>query len=216
MKTYTAYLTYDELMLLDGKVRDDVQKVVDTAKSEHSFGLDDVANEILENALKAGELRWGSINISSCKCCDKKSGYTRYSRSSRWHRKGDINYDKPIRYSGVLINPGVIVVEGLPGICWDCWKKTYLPKIVNYIHDNNLPIQTNDNDIAPTRWKKDVVRECANCGTKSLTSTWGRSHTIFGNGTYPSTCPHCDAFNSGMPTKEFKMVEVAQSNDKNT
>lgn len=209
MKTYEVYLTYDELTLLDGKVNDKAQKVIDTAKSEHSFGLDDTANEILQKALKAGELRWGSVNISRCTCCDSKpSGYAKYTRTSRYHKKGSPNYDRPFRYSGVLINPGVFIVEGLPGICYDCWKNTYLPLIVRFIHDNNLPIQTNDPEIAPTRWKKDVIRECAKCGKKAPTSKWGRSRTIFGNGTYPSTCPHCEAFNSSVITDQYNMVEV--------
>ena len=209
MKTYSVDLTYNELLLLDGKVSDEVQEVIKTAKAEQEFGLDDTSNEILRKALKDGELRWGYISISRCTCCkDKPSGYAKYPRSGRYHRKGDTNYDKPYRYSGVLINPGFVVMTGLPGICSECWSKTYQPKIINYIIENNLPIQICDNDIAKTRWKKDVVRECAKCGKKALTSKWGKSRTLFGDGFYPSNCPHCDAYNSSIITNEFVMVEV--------
>mgnify|MGYP001019016417 CR=1 FL=1 len=39
-KTYDVDLTYNEIILLDGKVNDKAQKIINTAKMEKGFGFD--------------------------------------------------------------------------------------------------------------------------------------------------------------------------------
>ena len=194
MKTYAVKLTYDELKLLDGQVSDEAQKVIERAKAENGFGLDDKSNEIIADALKKGTLTWCSVTISECTCCkDKPRGYHKYTRDGKWHRKGDLNHDRPFRYYGVQPNAGFVILEGASGICTDCWKNVYLPKIGTYIVENNLPIQIQENNVVSSRYKKDPIRICGQCGERIRESEMGRTATLLGRGSYPSTCPKCGA-----------------------
>lgn len=70
-KLYTVKLTLDELMLIDGKSNEEVQKIIEQAKFENSFGLDDFSNEILRKAVENGKIEWSSCKISSCQFCEK-------------------------------------------------------------------------------------------------------------------------------------------------
>lgn len=213
MKKYCVYLTYDEIMFLDGKVGEKSQKVIEQAKKENSFGLDDFCNEVLRIAVERGELTWGTQKISCCEhCSDKPKGYYKYSRSSRYHRKGDIDYDHPYSYIGVKPFQGFVIFQGLPGVCVDCWKNKYLPKIVKYIVDNDLPVELQKNDIEETKWKKDKVRICCDCKQEMYESEMRRNPVWIGNGTYPSACPHCGT-ESGFgrtheTTDKFRMIRI--------
>lgn len=216
MKKYRVDLTYDELMLLDGKVSDEAQKVIENAKTENSFGLDDFCNEILRIAVERGELTCGTQKISKCEhCSGKPSGYYRYSRSSRYHRKGEIDYDHPFSYTGIKPFQGLIVFQGLPGVCVDCWRDKYLPKIVKYIIDNDLPVELQKNDIAESAWKKDKMLICYDCRKEMYESEMEQSPTIFGDGSYPADCPHCGAHGgfgrSHEITDKFRMIKIKTS-----
>lgn len=212
-KTYSVSLTYDELLLIDGQCNEKAQEIVDNAKLEFSFGLDPVCNEILGKSIKNGKLTWRYQEISSCKTCkDKPSGYYKYERSSRYHRKGDNNYDAPFKYSGIEPNGGIISFSGIPGICKDCWFKVYLPKLIDYIISNDLPIEIQKNDIAETKYKKDSAYICHKCGKKMYESEMVKSRTLIGDGYYPSKCPKCGAEsllfgNIHKLTDEFRMVK---------
>ena len=65
-KTYSVSLTYDELLLIDGKCGEKAQEIVEKAKLEFGFGLDPVCNEILAKSIKTGKLTWRYKEISSC------------------------------------------------------------------------------------------------------------------------------------------------------
>ena len=215
---YSVYLTHDELLLIDGKCNEKAQEVVEKAKTEYGFGLDPICNEILAKSIKTGKLTWRYTEISSCKTCDTKpSGYYKYARSSRYHRKGDCNYDAPFKYSGIEPNGGFISFSGMSGICRDCWFNVYLPKLVNFIIENDLPIEIQKNDIAETKYKKDDVRICYSCGEKMYESEMGRRTTLMGDGTYASKCPKCGAEsllfgNSHKITNEFTMRKITETN----
>ena len=212
-KKYSVSLTYDELLLIDGQCNENAQEIVEKAKLEFGFGLDPVCNEILAKSIKTGKLTWRYTEISSCETCkDKPRGYYEYSRSSRYHRKGDKNYDAPFKYSGIEPNGGFISVRGLSGICKDCWFNIYLPKLIEYIISNDLPIEIQTNDIKASKYKKDRVYICYKCGEKMYESEMGKSRTLIGDGYYPSKCPKCGAEsllfgNSHKLTDEFRMVK---------
>lgn len=219
-KEYSVSLTYEELLLIDGKCSEKSQSIVDQAKTEYGFGLDYICNEILAKSMKTGKLTWRYTEISSCKTCDTKPhGYYKYARSSRYHRKGDCNYNAPFKYSGIEPNGGFISFSGMSGICRECWYNVYLPKLVKYIIENDLPIEIQKNDIVETKYKKDDVRICFNCGEKMYESEMGRRSTLMGDGTYPSKCPKCGAEsllfgNSHKITDEFTMRKIAHTTEK--
>lgn len=212
-KTYSVSLTYDELLLIDGKCGEKAQEIVEKAKLEFGFGLDPVCNEILAKSIKIGKLTWRYKEISSCETCkDKPRDYYKYARSSRYHRKGDNNYDAPLKYSGIEPNGGFISIAGIPGICKDCWFNVYLPKLTDYIISHDLPIEIQKNDIVATKYKKDSVYICHKCGEKIYESEMGKARTLVGDGYYPSKCPKCGAEsllfgNSHKLTDEFRMVK---------
>ncbi len=213
-KRYSVNLRYDELILIDGKCSEDIQKVIDLAKEEHSYGLDPVSNTILAESMKSGKLTWRYIKIRCCKCCeDKPSGYYRYSRSSRYHRKGDLNYDSPFSYSGIEPNGGFVRIDGRSGICSDCWNNIFLPKLVKYIIENDLPIEIQKNDIAQTKYIKDEMYKCFNCECEIYASDMGKNRTLMGDGYYPSECPVCGAKSlpfgaSHKTTGKFRMLRI--------
>lgn len=212
-KLYRLALTYNEAILLDGKVSAEQQKVIDEAKTENKFGLDDFCNEVLRKALEVGKLSWGRKEISSCSHCeDKPRGYNTYARSGKYHSKGEKNLDAPLKYSGIDPFQGFIVLSGGSGVCADCWFKKYLPKLINYIVEHDLPIEIQKNSIGNTLYKRDPIRVCFKCGEEIRESEMGTSNTMIGDGKYPSTCPKCGAVStifggSHMATNKYVMIK---------
>lgn len=107
----------------------------------------------------------------------------------------------------------------MSGICRDCWFNVYLPKLVNFIIENDLPIEIQKNDIAETKYKKDDIRICYSCGEKMYESEMGRRTTLMGDGTYASKCPKCGAEsllfgNSHKITDEFTMRKITKIKEK--
>lgn len=205
---YKVNLSYDEIILLDGKCNKEAQKLVDKAKLENSFGLDPICNAILAQSIKSGKLTWTRVTISSCiVCAAKPAGYHTYDRNSRYHSKGSYNYDKPLRYSGIKPNQGSLIVENAPGLCIDCWFDIYLPKLIKHIIDNDLPIEIQKNNIAETKYIRDNIRICKDCGNKIQESKMGKEYSLFRRGdTYPATCPYCFS-EANTTTEEFVMIK---------
>lgn len=214
-KRYRVSLTLDELIALDGRCSAETQGIVDEAKKERAIGLDDFSNEVIAQALKSGLLQWCAVDISRCKYCEKRpGGYYPYRSGGRYHRKGDPNTSRPIRYGGVQTGDG-IRFNGLAGMCAECWREKYLPKIVRHILENDLPVEIQKNDIAPTRYKRDPERQCFKCGKTMYESEMSDSRTLMGDGYYKSTCPHCGAEStlfsaSHKKTGKFRMIPVEE------
>jgi len=218
MPALTAYAiraTYEELLLLDGKCSDEVQKIIDAAKTEHSIGFElPFMNEALRKAQETGKLEWAFPMIRHCSFCDKKRGYHKYPRSSRYHHKGQDNADKPLYYSGVRFNPGIVQIQGVGDICYECFKKLrVLERLIDYILDNDLRIEIQKNDFKPTRYIKDPVKICFQCEKEMRESQMGRVSTVMRDGTYPGKCPHCGAIQQWLGkqhkhTDKFVMVNV--------
>lgn len=194
-KTYSVDLTLKELELIDGKVSDKAQTIINKAKQENSYGFElPIMNEILRKSEEIGELKWRYKTIRKCKYCDKKYDYHKYARSSRYHSKGDKNYDKPICYRGIEFNQGFVTIQGHGDICCDCEKKyNVIHRLIDYIIDNDLKIQIQKNDYKPSKYLKDKVQICYECGKEMKKSEMGNIPTMMGDGYYKGICPHCRA-----------------------
>jgi hypothetical protein len=145
-KYYDIDLAYNEIILLDGKVNEKAQKVIDTAKLEQGFGFDNPAiNKALAESINSGKLTWRYKQISNCEYCVKKRDYYTYTRSSRNHYKGDKNYDSPKYYSGMKFNEGFVTMQGYGDMCTECFDK-YKKEMIDYIIENDLPIEIQKND----------------------------------------------------------------------
>ena len=218
MKTYDVSLTTDELLLIDGKVSKKAQEVIEKAKQEKSVGFDiDLLNEVIVASTKRGRLTWTFKQIRHCDFCDKKRKYAGYTRTTRWHTKGDPNYDRPIYYGGVAFNQGFITIKGRGDMCQSCFSKMeVLKKLIDYILDNDLKIEIQKNDYKDTRYKVDDLRICYQCKKEMYESEMGRRHALMGQGTYPSECPHCGAKSipfgrSHEVTTKHRMIKVEEN-----
>jgi len=215
-KLYKIKLLFSELQLIDGKVSEETQKVINKAKQENSYGFElPVMNEILRKSEEIGTLTWRYKSIQSCKYCDKKYDYYTYPRSGRYHRKGDKNYSKPKHYSGIAFNEGFVTIAGHGDMCSECASKyDVVHRLIDYILDNDLKIQIQKNDYKPTKYIKDEIRICYECGKEIQESKMGKLRAIMG-GSYPGKCPHCGAESlafgrSHKVTDKFVMTKVGE------
>lgn len=192
-KLYDTKLTLKELLLLDGKSSEDVQKIINIAKKENSFGLDDFSNEILRKSIENGKIEWSSCKISSCQFCDKKSGYHTFDRTSRYHRKGEKDYKRPFEYFGIRPFCGLIIFNGLSGVCSNCWFEKFIPKLYQYILDNDLKVELTKYKDFETKYYKDKSKICYNCNKLIYESEMGQERTFFNDGWFNSICPQCGA-----------------------
>ena len=211
---YKVELNFDELSLLDGAVSLDVQKVIDQAKREFSFGFTfPFMSRVLRESEEKGKLSWTFDKIRSCSLCDKKYTWQPYKRDTKYKRKGDLNIDKPLYYRGVDFNRGFIHFIGTGDICEDCFKEhDILKRLVDYILDHDLKVEIQKNNYRATKYIKDNILICFNCGKEMQESKMGKHRTLFGDGSYPSECPHC--FAESLPfgkthksTNKFVMIE---------
>lgn len=210
-KYYDVDLTYNEIILLDGKVNEKAQKIINTAKLEYGFGFDNSSiNKALAEAINLGKLTWRYKQISNCEYCGKKRDYYTYARDSRYHRKGEKNYDKSKYYAGIKFNEGFITMQGYGDMCVECFEK-YKKEMIDYIIENDLPIEIQKNDYRVTKYVKDPILICYKCGKEMRESEMGKHACVMGDGYYPSTCPHCGAEslflgNSHKTTDKFVMM----------
>jgi hypothetical protein len=211
-KEYHVYLRLEDLLLLDGKVEDKVQRVIDVAKQEASFGFDSpVLNEIMRLAETEGKLEWWYKEITSCPLCDKKLDYYTYPRSGRYHRRGDKNYDKPKKHSGVTFFRMSSI-----HICRTCWDTLAKSLLIDYILDNDLKIEIPKNDYRDTRYVKDPSYTCFNCTAEIYESEMGLRPTLIGGGYYPAVCPNCGEVHKPLGrghtlTGKFRLLEKNSS-----
>lgn len=211
MKLIEVRLSFEELLILDGKINDAAQKVIDDEKKKIDIGFEfDFMNEVILSSLKIGYFNWNADKMRSCNYCDKKRRNHVYDRTSRNHNKGDINYDKPIYYYGVTFNTGFITIAGSGLVCNDCEKKyNVINRLKNYILDNNLPIELKQFQ-NESKYKKDDMRICYQCMSDIYESEMGKLPAMFG-GLYPGKCPRCGAESlpfgkSHESTSQFRMI----------
>jgi len=191
MATYE--LTDDELLILDGKASEAIQVEIEKAKERKQLHSDPVVARILAESLKMGTFEYQFIHdMTFCRECKKSSGYALHTRSGKYHRKGDKNYDKPLKFSGIRCNSGFVTIQGHGNFCAACDKQHgWLATIVNEILTRSLPIELVRD--TKTKFRRDAERQCYQCEQTMFESEMGREHTLMGNGTYAATCPHCKA-----------------------
>jgi len=194
MTMYKVDLTLEELKLLDGKVSEEVQRVIDRAKKEERYGFElPFMNRVLREAEERGKLTWSRVRIRHCPFCDKRYDYHRYTRDTKHHRKGEINPNRPVWYSGLAFNLGFIHIEGTGDICTDCARKhRVIERLIDYILDHDLKVEIQKNDYRHTRYIRDEIVRCFNCKREVQRSKMGKLPALFG-GEYRGKCPFCGA-----------------------
>jgi hypothetical protein len=198
--TYAVFLTRDEILLLDGHCHDEIQKKVDIAKAanraEVETGIGGVlakaVAEVLTKFQMVGMLTRTRGQAYSCGVCYRSGGYARYKRNVGLYRKGEENRDKPLMLSVTAFN-GV-------GMCSECYQLVY-PCIVREIE--HLRIERRDLPVDERRYLRHENVRCKKCGWEGHEGEMGQRTVLMGGGTYPATCPSCDAENRPLMPQEI-------------
>jgi hypothetical protein len=203
-------LTNQELLLLDGKVNEVAQKVVNEVKEIMKYADigDEMLAEIISLALKKGELTRNHREISECRKCGK---HKTYKTITRGRKKGKLAYDHPLYVWGRTYLDGFVTIKGYSpfSYCDECTKEVE-HTLIDYIKINDLPIQLSDTE----GWQKENAKICMYCGEKIWEFDMGLEYTLMADGRYYSECPKCKTkaslFQSHKSTKEFRMVRASE------
>jgi len=201
-------LSDEELLLLDGKVSPDAQKIINWVKTINQYADigDRTYAEIIALAAAKGALRCNSRELNSCPCGKSRE----YRTLTRGRNRGKKDFDHPIRFYGVSFMDGFVTVQGHSnfGYCHECGEKA-IQTIAQYIQNHDLKIEIP----GESKWIKEEKGVCKSCGKDMwqfdmmLSPTWQR------DGYYYSDCPHCGAegglFSAHGSTNEFRMVEAS-------
>lgn len=205
----SVYLTDTELILLDGKCSEKVQKRVNLAKDrlslqsiltnikpEYSSFIADVVNE----AKTEKKLIYKSKYIHRCGVCKKSAGYAKYTRSTGYHRKGQENFDKPLIMDGIELAERFVVFKdtAILGCCYDCFKeiKPFLVQELKSV-EAELPEALMG---VKSKYKKCEIYSCTICNWTGSESQMGFVNAVF-EGKYKGKCPQCSAKNEFFSTK---------------
>lgn len=212
-----VYLTDRELVALGGLCRAKVQAEVNRAilRLESAAALNGVPDDlvsfvtrIIEEARESGRLVLSRRDLRYCGVCDSHAGHEKYKRRSRYHEKGDLNYDKPLTIWGVGLSRGSAL-----DCCKSCWDRVK-PLLADALKDVRAEIDESVTGHAP-QYKRHSAFHCIECGWRGHEGEMGRLPCLMSAGTYPGECPGCGAKNlplgGGSPvgrTGEFVILEV--------
>jgi len=213
-------LTDEELLLLDGKVSPEIQTLIDNIRdrlliekkySELSELEAKLIQDVVEEAKKTYLLIFQYKRLRHCSTCNKSAGYAVYKRSSRHHRKGEPNYDKPLTFLGVELAKRFITWQGHAtlGCCDSCFKKLQ-PYLTTALV--GFPVELPEELYAEGEFKYKAYRlaECTKCGWKGHEGQMGKSRTVMGNGFYPNTCPSCKSKNEILSSNPIVKIDYGK------
>lgn len=222
-------LTDHEALLLDGKVSQNVQELVDSAKNRIAMfeAMPELGAEkagfiadVVGLAKKAGKLAFYHNRIRYCPVCKTNAGYHVHARSSRkqfGHKKGDIDYGSPRSMPGVELQDSFVTIEGLvyQGCCTACFD-SLKPKLAERLADVTAEIPEAITGIPP-KWRKWTTNKCSACGWVGPEGKMLRMRTMMGDGYYHGGCPSCKAknvmFSSVIKAVETRSFEVLPASE---
>lgn len=205
----------DELVLLDGKVREEAQLEVDRAKarvamrevfpelahSQSGFIADVVGLATLERTLV-----FRHTDLRICPMCDRRPGYAKRTRTSSKGYKGEPDYSKPIHMRGVEFKHTFISVKGFPVLgccnaCFDIIREPLLSALENV--EAELPEKLMG---YPPKYRFFRNRKCKKCRWTGHEGEMPRLPSLMGGGSFPGVCPGC-GYHVGLFDKTLEMVE---------
>lgn len=201
-------LTDEELLLLDGKVGEKAQGIVEQAKLalQHAE-LGPLGSEVLRLALEQGEFKCNYTSLRYCGICKKSAGYAKFKGG---RNRGQDNHKRPLYFSGIEFMPGFITMRGYAsnGGCKECVGD--LPnRIWKYIVEKDLPIQGVGAD---ARWAKENLRKCKSCGAEFGEFDMYIRQALMGDGWLHAGCPSCEEqsslFHSPFESTGHRMVRT--------
>lgn len=182
--TYLVSLTGDELILLDGKCREEIQKKVERAKLAKSLNTGNkIADYCIAKGAESGAISiYRASGLTHCVSCGKYADHPVYQRGPK---KGKTNYNKPrVKFYGV---------RSAKDWCYDCEQKHDISKtITDKIKSDDLKIEIKGMYSKETRYKIDPKLKCLKCGEDSWESEYGKLPAMI-QGSYAGKCPKCGA-----------------------
>jgi hypothetical protein len=205
---HSVDLTFEELALLDGRVNEKAQRVIDNSKEAHRIktesGLSDteaaMTQKIILSARDQLRLTFHYENIARCPCCGRSDGYWPVRRTTKYKRKGEPDYDNPKLIRACSVNPGFVTVRHHISLGWcpSCEDRVK-PAVLSALKDDQIEVSQLLTGVPP-KFKRHQNRECE-CGWKGHEGEMKWETALMGNGTFPSRCPQCGAggiFNSSV------------------
>lgn len=204
-----------EIAALDGHCRIEIQDVVTRAKhrlaiaaqvNDAPANIADFVALVVTYAQENGRLGHQVRGLSSCPVCNKRAGHAKHTRSGRNHKKGDTDYNKPLKLWGVDLAVSFVKVDGHTslGACMDCIALAR-PYLKSLLADVPAEIAQNLFD-EPPRFKWRNKRQCTACDWLGHEGQMKMLPAIF-EGTYPGECPSCGARNDGFGRQTIKVVD---------
>lgn len=202
MAEFTLELSAAEAALLDGRVGEKAQAVVNRAKDTLALagsGLVEkeaaMVAKIVEVAREKGRLTYSRKPIKHCPCCGRSDGYYAHKRTGKYHRKGQPNYSAPKVFMGYGMDEGFITIQYHIGVgyCDTCKPRVdpvLLPMLANIEAD--YPAYWTE---APHRYRRFENKTCKSCGWEGHEGEMRKARTLMGDGWYPAGCPNCPASN---------------------
>lgn len=203
-RTTSVYLTDDELVLLDGRCGPEVQPTVDAAKARiaawrrlegvprHIAALvADVVSEAQEN----GRIVFWRAHMTTCRVCNRNDGYWPHARSSRYHRRGQPNYNNPKTLGGYEFARRSVTIQNHVSVggCDDCVSQAR-PHIIAALADVRAEVPKELTGHEPT-WRRFTLAHCEQCGWDGHEGQMIKLRTLMGDGWYAGECPKCHAKN---------------------
>ena len=196
--TRQVSLTDRELVLLDGRVSPDVQRVVDMAKASltlRASGLSaaDAAfvASVAGEARERGRLVHWARDIRSCRICGKAAPSVTHGRNGRRLRtpRGGVMRGVELAHRFVTMDNHVTL-----GGCVECVGRL-TPAIREALWDVHAELPPSLMG-EPERWRRHDNCRCTECGWEGHEGEMVRLPTLMGDGSYPGKCPVCGAENS--------------------
>lgn len=196
---YTASLDDGELLRLDGLCSPETQAIVDRVRRrreiEGTHGLSpreaDFAWAVLNEAAKSKRLIYRTCNIRRCCVCGRNDGYCKVARTTKYKRRGQDDFDRPILFRGVEFADRFIIWEGSPytGACTACVERVTPALRVELANvEAELPATLMG---SPTAYRRFDIRKCLKCGWVGGEDEMGWLPTLMGDGRYAGKCPQC-------------------------
>lgn len=193
-------LNDDELIILDGKCTPATQVYVDAAKERLELSRNKDNPELWRfiadvkiKAREEGRLEFRYTRSRwTCPVCGNGGGYHTYPRNSRWHRKGEKNFDNPISKAFVSL-----------GCCRLCWEE-YSTIIGAELDDIEAEIPELITGHSP-RFKSYEKYKCTQCGWRGHEGEMRKLPALMG-GYYAGGCPDCQAENLPFGTRVVELL----------
>lgn len=217
---YDLKLTAEQAVMLDGKVDQKNQEIINQAKFANSLKTENLSDsqkrmvgKIVSIAKEKSLLTKYLVPARRCPCCEKTAGYALHKGTGRYHKKGQPNHNKPLNLMVYDLDRGFVVMSNtvFEGYCRDCE-----PIVEPVLKAALMGIRAElPNSLASEiKYKRFSDKKCLDCGWEGYEGQMIKLRTMFNDGHYYGECPSCHAQNKPMgrtiiqTQKTFSVVEV--------